>query len=118
WAVPHDVRSGQASTVLAGYLADNVGVSALSARRVTGFSVVDTTVGDSSDWSARLQPLDELTRRLCADAVTASDRVGPGMVCRLSADKDGQIVARLELARDVSERYLLSDKGDDFTSVR
>jgi hypothetical protein len=103
WAVAHDERSGLASTALAGYLADNLGNTAVADRQVPGFAVIDGNVGPSGEWSARLQTLGALTRRICQDA---------GITCRLTVSFEGEITATITEGRDLSDTWTLSDQGD------
>jgi hypothetical protein len=103
WSVSHDERSGQASTALAGYLVDNLGNTAHPHRQIPGFAVIDGNVGPSGEWSARLQTLGALTRRICSDA---------GITCRLSVSFDGEITATITEGRDLSGTWTLSDQGD------
>ena len=107
WASSHDVNTGVASTVLANYFADNLGSTALAARQITGFSVVDGTVGASGTWSARLQTLYELARRILADAE---------LTIRWTVSVTGGITASIQAPRNLSESVVLSDQ-DDLTQI-
>lgn len=103
WADAHDDRSGTASTVAAGYISDNLGVSALADRVVPGVSVVDGAVGSVGTWSARLQPLDQLVTRVCTDG---------GIICLPEIDLVGNVTFRLASRTDRSATLVLSDQGD------
>lgn len=108
WAADHDVNTGVASTVLASYLSDNLGATAIADRRVTGFTINDTFVGDSGTWSARLQPLADLAKRILEDA---------DINLRFVAGFDGSVTAIIDIPRDLSDLFVLSDQGD-LTSVK
>lgn len=64
----HDVRNGQASSVLRGYVNANLGPGALSVRRLPGLALeaVDPLVGASVFGRARWQPLLALLQELAA----------------------------------------------------
>lgn len=102
WAGGHDDRVGVASTVAAGYIRDNLGSGALAARQVPGLALVDGAAGLSGTWSARLQPLDKLIARVCADG---------GITCRATVDFVGNVTYTLGPARDRSDTVVLSDQG-------
>lgn len=102
WADGHDTRSGVASTVAAAYLEHNLGSSALPARQVTA-SIVDGFAGTTGTWTARLQRLDALVARICADG---------GITCHPSVGFDGGLRVALVAAGNRSNRTVLSDQGD------
>lgn len=102
WATGHDERTGVASTVATGYISDNVGPSALTARRVP-MTITDGLVGTSGTWSARLQPLSDLVARVCADGA---------ITCRATVGFDGGITYTLTKPRDRTATGVLSDQGD------
>jgi ReqiPepy6 Gp37-like protein len=108
WATSHDVNSGQASTVLATYLSDNLGPTALAARQIPGLTIVDTSAGPTSTWSARCQSVYELARRILADS---------SLTIRWSVAFDGDVTATIRQPSDFSEVHVLSDQ-DDLTRVR
>jgi hypothetical protein len=103
WADSHDVETGVGSDVAAEFIEANIGVSALSERQIADLSVVNPTVGLSSTWSARLQPLDLLVGRVCRES---------GIVCRASMPTPGTIVFTLGSPTDRSAQVVLSDQGD------
>lgn len=103
WAAGHDDRSGVASTVAAGYIRDNLGSGALAARQYPGLALVDGATGLSGTWSARLQPLDQLVARVCADG---------GITCRVRLGFDGTITYILGKVLDRRTTVVLSDQGD------
>lgn len=103
WGLSHDVRTGVASTVAADYITANVGAGALTARQVPGLTVNDSGVGTTGTWSARLQPLDQLVARVCADG---------GITCYPTLMNTGTIVVRLSGTADLSGSLILSDQGD------
>ena len=107
WADDDDIRTGQASSVIAAFIDANCGPGALSARRFPGLVVEDQTVGVSSTWSARLQPLGDLIGRIAQDGGT---EVFP------SVGFDGVFRILITGARDFSEALVLSDQGDLKTS--
>jgi hypothetical protein len=102
------VNTGVASTVLASYLNDNLGSTALTDRVVAGFSVTDGLVGMSGTWSARLQPVYELARRILDDGE---------LTIRFTVTSAGAVVAAIRQPRDLSETIVLSDQAD-LISVR
>lgn len=102
WPDGHDTRVGVASTVAAGYIEANLGVAALAARQVA-LSIIDSGSGLSGTWSARLQRLDELVARVCADG---------GITCRPTVAFDGTLRVALVAPSDRSNRTVLSDQGD------
>lgn len=108
WSSAHDLNSGQASTVLASYLSDNLGAGAVADRQIAGFSVVDTTTGPSWSWSARLQPVYELARRILEDGE---------LTIRWTVGFDGAITATVKATTDLSSSVILSDQAD-LVSVR
>lgn len=108
WAPGHDSRVGVASTVAVGFISDNVGPTALPARRVPGLVISDGYVGPFGWWSGRLQPLDELVARICADG---------GIVCRPTMTIDGGILITLGSVRDRRTIRVLSDQCD-LTAIR
>jgi len=103
WADSHDVRTGLASTVAAGYITDNAGVGATVDRQIPGLTVVDGSAGTSGEWSARLQPLDQLVARVCRDG---------GITCRIVIGYDGTIQVTVCAPRDRRTTTVLSDQGD------
>lgn len=103
WVASHDTNTGIASTVLTNYLNDNLATPALFTREYAGLVVADELEGMSDTWTARLQRLDELVKRICNDA---------GLVCRLSIDFDGNITATIGSPRDLSAQHVISDQGD------
>jgi hypothetical protein len=102
WLVSHDERTDIASTVLAGYLNDNLGGSALE-DRAADFNAIDTVTGEIGSWSVRLQTLAEVAKRICGDA---------DLIVHMSIDTNGLLIVRVEQPRDLSETKLLSDKAD------
>lgn len=103
WADSHDLRSGLASTVAAGYILANAGSAALPDRVVPGLNVIDEEVGFDGEWSARLQPLDQQVARVCRDG---------GITCRLDVDFDGELTATLCNPNDRRNTVVFSDQGD------
>ena len=103
WADSHDVRTGLASTCVAGYITANAGVSASVDRAIPGLTVVDMLAGATGTWSARLQTLDVQVARVCRDG---------GITCRLSAGFDGSLTATLLPPVDRSGSVVFSDQGD------
>lgn len=103
WASGYDVRTGVASSVAVGFIDANMGPSAIAARRWPGLALLDGTVGLSSTWSGRLQRLDRLVARICADS---------GIICRPSVDASGALTITLAARHDLSARIVLSDQGD------
>lgn len=99
WTVSHDERSGQASTVLAGYLEDNIGASGLIQREAS-FNAVDGQAGIIGSWSARLQTLGELTQRIADEG---------GITVSLT-ELNGTISATV--GAQPSAGVLVSDKAD------
>lgn len=109
WSTSHDVRTGVASTVATAYINNNVGSLAIADRQVPGLTVTDSTVGLTGTWSARLQPLDQLVARVCADG---------GITCRPILTNSGTITIQLQSATDLSATLILSDQGDLVDTVR
>jgi ReqiPepy6 Gp37-like protein len=103
WADSHDIRTGVASTVAAGYILANAGSSATADRQIPGLTVVDGSAGTTGSWSARLQLLEQLVVRVCQDG---------GLVCRLTVDFDGDVEIELGNPRDRRATTVLSDQGD------
>lgn len=68
WSVASNVRSGTGSTVIAGFINDNVGVSALAGRQVPGLTVNTASPGQNIEQSARLQQLSEVVRQAAQKA--------------------------------------------------
>lgn len=102
WADAWDIRTGQASSVAAEYLLYNLGPYALTNREMVGIGVVDGHAGTTGEWSARLQPLDQLVTRICHDG---------GIVCRLGTAFTGGITITLVAPEDRSRSTVLSDQG-------
>jgi hypothetical protein len=107
WVDGHDVRSGQASAVLASFLIANIGKEAIGSRPVPGIVVADHGVGDDGEWSARLQTLSALATRIATDA---------GIRCRLSVRFAGETRIDIDAPVDRSAELTLTDQGD-LTSV-
>jgi hypothetical protein len=107
WADGHDVRSGQASTVLASFLIHNIGKEARTFRKVAGIVIADHGVGDDGEWSARLQTLSALATRIANDA---------GIRCRVSVRFAGEARVDIDAPVDRSAELTLTDQGD-LTSV-
>lgn len=103
WANSFDERTGQASSVAAAYVLNNLGIVALAARQYPGVSIVDRFVGATGAWSARLQPLDELIARICREG---------GITCRLTVDFTGAVQLDFASRRDRTTTCVLSDQGD------
>ncbi len=103
WSASHDVRTGVASTVAAGFIEANIGISALVERQVPGLTVVDPSTGASGTWSGRLQPLSEMVARVCRDG---------GLTCRAAMTSPGVVQFVLGSPNDQSARYLFTDQGD------
>jgi hypothetical protein len=103
WADSHDVRSGAGSTVAAGYITANLGSGALAARQIAGVTVVDPSVGISSTWSGRLQPLDEMVGRICRES---------GIVCHATMTAPGAYRFLFEGPHDLSGSIIFTDQGD------
>lgn len=103
WTDDHDVRSGVASTVAAGYVRDNMGSTALVARQIAGLSIIDGLVGAVGTWSARLQPLDQLIARVCTDG---------GITCRPTLTFGGVVTVTFANPRNRATTVILSDQGD------
>jgi hypothetical protein len=99
----HDVRTGRASSVLAGYISANIGPTALPARRWPRLEVDDAVVGPTMPFSARLQPLDELAKRIAGDA---------GLRVRVVVEFDRAVTVTVDTPRDRSETVVFSDQGD------
>lgn len=108
WADSHDTRSGQASTVAAAFVEANLGAGALAARQ-TPIAVIDGAAGASGTWSARLQRLDELVARICADG---------GITCLPTVQFDGSVRVAFVATGNRSNRTVLSDQGDLVTIER
>jgi hypothetical protein len=103
WPVGHDVRSGQASTVLASFLIANIGKLATEDRQVPGIVVADHGVGDDGEWSARLQTLSALASRIATDA---------GIRCRVAVRFAGETRVDIDAPVDRSSTLTLADEGD------
>lgn len=103
WADSHDVRTGQGSTVAAGYITANIGSGALANRQVAGLAVVDPGVGASSTWSGRLQPLDQMVGRICRES---------GIVCLASMTSPGAFRFLFQSPNDLSGSIVFTDQGD------
>lgn len=103
WAVGTDVRSGVASTVLAAYINANAGAGALAARQMPGLTIEDQIVGTTLDFSARLETLRELTKRLATEGEFEAF---------VDINFDGNIEVLLAEGRDLSEGLVLSDQHD------
>jgi len=100
WADSYDERTGAASTVVAGYIEDNIGASALADRTVTGITVVDPAIGETLTWTARLQPLSTLVTSICN---------ATGIICRPTMTTPGAIVYRLTTGTDRTAATVISD---------
>lgn len=103
WAAAHDVRTGQGSTVAAGYITANIGSGAIAARQIAGVTTVDPGVGNSSTWSGRLQPLDQMVGRVCRES---------GIVCVATMTSPGVYQFLFKSAADLSDQILFTDQGD------
>lgn len=103
WSATHNVRTGVASTVLAEFLAVNMGPDALVDRQFPGLGILDQGEGLVDEWSGRLQPLSDLVQRICRDG---------GITCRLTVGFDGQVDITIGLPGDLSDSIILSDLGD------
>jgi hypothetical protein len=103
WAVTHDLVTGVGTTALASYISRNVGSGAMVARRWPGLTVEDAVAGTSGQWSARLQTLAELAKRVAVDS---------GIRCRPRLEFGGQIIFRLDAPTNLSSVYVFSDQGD------
>ncbi len=103
WGSSHDVRTGVGSTVAAGFITDNAGTGALTARQIANLSVVDAGVGSSSTWSGRLQRLDRLVARIGRES---------GFVLRTSMPAPGEFVFTLTSPVDRSSSIIFTDQGD------
>lgn len=103
WASGYDSRTGVASTVAAGLIADHIGSTALSSRSIAGLTVVDPAIGVSGTWSFRLLPLSEAVAQVCREA---------GIGCIASMSASGVIEFTLRSFNDVSARHVFSDQGD------
>ena len=103
WPVGHDVRSGQASAVLASFLIHNIGKLATEDRAVPGIVVADHGVGDDGEWSARLQSLAALATRIATDA---------GIRCRVSVRFAGETRVDIDAPVDRSSTLTLAEEGD------
>lgn len=99
----YDVRSGVGSTVAAEYIAANMGSTAHVDRRVPNLTIVDASVGSSSTWSGRFQPLDEFVGRICRES---------GIGCTASMPSIGVIQYTLRALLDRSASLVISDQGD------
>lgn len=108
WPDSHDIRFGAASTVAAGYIRDNAGTTAIEDRQYWPISIVDGDTGDAKEWSARLQPLNDLIARICTDG---------GITCRPRLGFDGSITYWLGHSEDRSASAVLSDK-DALVGIR
>lgn len=82
WVDGYDERTDVASTVAAGYINDNMGSSALADRVIPDLTVVDSGVGDSITWTARLQPVSTLVTQICnaAEIVCRARMAVPGVI--------------------------------------
>lgn len=103
WANAHDVRTGVGSTCAAGYITANLGSGALTNRQIPGVTVVDPTVGTTSTWAGRLQPLDQLVGRICREA---------GILCIADMTGPGAFRFLFRAANDHSNRLVFNDQGD------
>lgn len=104
WGVAHDTRTGIASNVLGGYLQANMGALATASRTWGGFlSIEDQSVGADYTFSARLQTMKELAKRIGRDA---------SIEVTLQVDFNGQLRILLSEARNLSSVLVLSDQGD------
>lgn len=103
WSLSHDVRTGVASTVAAGFIEANIGISALADRQIPNLTVVDPASGASGTWSGRLQPLSEMVARVCRDG---------GLTCRAVMTAPGVVQFVISSPNDQSARYLFTDQGD------
>lgn len=103
WAVSHDLITGAGTTALASYLRRNLGVEALPDRQWAGVTVEDAIAGLTGEWSARMQTLRELTRRVATDS---------GIRCRPRMEFNGQIVFRLDAPLNLSSVFVFSDQSD------
>lgn len=103
WSVSHDTRTDVASTVVAGLIADNIGVSALSGRSITNLSVLDPVVGAVGTWSFRLLRLSDAVAQVCREA---------GIGCIADMPTHGVPRFSVRSYDDHSARVVLSDQGD------
>ena len=108
WTDGHDVRSGQASSVLASFLIFNIGKQAWFFRPLPGIVIADHGVGPEGEWSARLQTLSALASRIASDA---------GIRCRVRALFSGAIRVDIDSPTDRSAQLTLSDQGDLVSAV-
>lgn len=103
WADSWDIRTGVASTCAAGYITANTGGATTADRQIPGLTVVDSNVGLSGSWSARLQPLDQLVARVCRDG---------HITCRMTVDYAGAVTVTLRSPNDRRATVVVSDQGD------
>jgi hypothetical protein len=103
WADSHDVRSGAGSTVAAGFITANIGSGAIAARQIAGLTVVDPAIGNSSTWSGRLQPLDQMVGRICRES---------GIVCSATMTAPGAYQFLFRSPADLSDSIVFTDQGD------
>lgn len=103
WTDAYHEVTAQASTAIATFAVDNMGVSAIPDRQIDGFAVTDEHEGPTGTWSARLQPLSDLIVRICQDAELG---------VWLTVDWDGEVTMRVGKPRDRSSQIVLSDQGD------
>lgn len=103
WADAHDIRSGVGSSVAAGFIAANLGSTALASRQLPSVAVVDPSTGSSSTWAGRLQPLDELVGRICRES---------GIVCVATMTAPGEFRFLFRSPNDFSSKIIFTDQGD------
>jgi hypothetical protein len=105
WSVEADVRSGMGGTVLAGFVEDNVGPSALTDRQFAGLTVAAAAVGAIGEWSGRLEPLAELATRIAKES-------GIVVYPTLTNIAERLPIVRIRAASDRSAEMVVADIAD------
>jgi hypothetical protein len=104
WPDSHDVVTATASAAITTYLQNNVGSEALEARQLPGGGIQDNGVStDEVTWSARLQPLAAVVKRI-ADA--------GGVVVNIAVSAAGDYSFTVGPAVNRAQQIRLSDRGD------
>lgn len=109
WSADYQVRTGNGSTVIAGYVTAAFGPSAPVKFREPRISVASDGSGLSSTWSGRLQRLDEFVGRIGRDS---------GVTVRASMPTVGEVLFTVGAPVDRSASKILSDRGDLVESTR
>lgn len=102
-SVSHDSRTGPASTVAAGFIEANIGVSAIAARTIDALTCIDPVIGTTGTWTKRLESLSTTVASVC--------REGQISVVA-SMPSPGEILFTFRSVSDLRNQFVFSDQGD------